>query len=143
MPDDTIDQSPSKGQRDGMGRFIVGPGRKLGSRNKISNAALKTVKDLKDDILAQFRMKIAEGDWRAIALGMAYILPKDRTIEFEGLTPSDVASMLANAEISPEEAKNVAFALAKLAEVGELQEIREKLVALEELMAKNGARRLK
>lgn len=120
--------------------FATGnPGRPVGSKNKISNAAMQSVKSMKDDAIEQLKQKVANGDWQAILFVLDRVLPKGRTVELDGVTPNDIASMLTNGEITTAEAKDIAVALAKLAEVGRIDAIDQRIEQLEKLLSNGKA----
>ncbi|KGE84303.1 hypothetical protein LW14_03735 [Rhizobium sp. H41] len=68
------------------------------------------------------------------------LLPTNRAIEFEDATPEDVKEALKAGDISAAEAKDIATALAKLAEIGELSEMKERLAALEKALQDGNSR---
>lgn len=58
---------PINNGRDAAGKFITGnPGRVPGSKNRVSNEALRAVRDMKDEAIAQLREKLIAGDWNAL-----------------------------------------------------------------------------
>lgn len=122
-------------QRGRQGFLPGNPGRLPGSKNRISNAALSAVKSMSDDAIVVLRQKLAEGDWQAVLFVLDRVLPKGRSVELEGVSPSSIASQLVNGEITTSEAKDIAITLSKLAEVGEIAEIRTKIEALEKILS--------
>lgn len=125
---------PINNGRDASGRFTTGAGnvgRPVGSRNKISNEALASVKSMKDEAIEQLREKLIAGEFAAILFVLERVLPKGRTIELSDATPEAISNALVSGELTTVEAKDVATALAKLSEISELQQLRERLEALE------------
>ncbi|MER9312041.1 hypothetical protein NKI51_22420 [Mesorhizobium australicum] len=117
------------------GRFAPGnPGRVPGSKNKISNEAIAAIKDMKDEAITQLRERLIAGDWDAVTFVLERILPKGRAVELTDTSPSSIATALADGSISPDEARSIATALARLNEIGELADIRAKLEQLEKLL---------
>lgn len=122
--------------RDDRGRFAPGsPGRLPGTRNRVSAQALRDVKSMADIAVAELRRRLAEHDWQAVLFVLDRALPKGRSVELDGVTPSDIASHLINGDITTAEAKDIAIALSKLAEIGEIAEIRAKIEALERMLS--------
>ena len=118
------------------GQFAPGSGgRPRGTRNKVSNAALQSVKAMSDEAIQQLKAKLASGDWQAICFVLERILPRGRIIELDGVSPQDVLSQMIEGEISCVEAKDIATALRNLTEISELKEIAERLKLLEAILA--------
>jgi len=122
--------------RDATGRFAAGnPGRIPGSKNRISNEALRAVKNMKDEAIQQLRSKLESGDWDAIVFVLSRVLPKDRTVSISDISPNAIATALVEGEISPDEARNIATAISRLKEIDQLDELRARLDELENIVA--------
>ncbi|WP_353641398.1 hypothetical protein [Mesorhizobium sp. WSM2239] len=123
------------------GRWASGnPGRKPGSKNKISNEVLQSIRDMRGDAIQKLWELIMAGDFKAITYVLDKILPRDRTVQMDDASPSTVAEMLISGEASPDEVRSIATALARLNEIGELADIRNKLDQLEKLLSDDVAR---
>lgn len=123
------------------GRFAPGnPGRKPGSKNKVSNEALTAIKSMKDVAIEQLRSKLERGDWDAITFILERILPKGRSVELDDTSPATIATALAEGHLTPDETRSIATALKSLQDVTELAEIRAKLDELEKLLSDGVAR---
>ena len=123
------------------GRFAPGnPGRKPGSKNKISNEALTAIKSMKDVAIEKLRSKLERGDWDAITFILERILPKGRSVELDDTSPATIATALAEGHLTPDETRSIAAALKSLQDVTELAEIRAKLDELEKLLSNGAAR---
>lgn len=119
--------------RNNDGRFAKGsPGRIKGAKGKKSREALEAVKSFGPDALQKLWEAVHAGERWAIEFVLDKILPTSRTVEFDDVTPDDVTEALRNGDISASEAKDIATALAKLAEIGELAELKSRLSALED-----------
>lgn len=138
--DDAATSSVVQFQRDGHGKFLPGSGGRVkGSRNRVSNEALQAVKGMKDDAIQQLRSKLDKGDWDAIVFVLSRVLPKNRSIELEATDATTIATALANGELTPEEAADIAATIAKLNEIGELEQLRSRIADLEKMVAGDGA----
>lgn len=132
----SADIVPINNGRDATGRFAAGnPGRTPGSKNRISNEALRAVKDMKDEAIIQLRAKLESGDWDAIIFVLSRILPKDRTVELSDVSPSSIATALADGTLTPDEARNIATAISRLKDIDQLDEMRARLDELENIVA--------
>ncbi len=121
------------------GRFAPNnPGRPQGSKNRISNEALTAVRGMKDDAIEQLRTKLEKGDWEAVVFVLNRILPKDRPVELDDMSPTTIATALANGDLTPEEGRAIAATVARLNEIGELEQLRERIQQLEQMIAGNG-----
>lgn len=117
------------------GRYQKGaPGRPKGSRNRMSRQALDQVKSFAPEALAALHCAVQKGERWAVEFVLEKVLPSQRTIELDDATPAGLTAALADGDISANEAKDVATALHKLAEIGELQELNARLVELEQAM---------
>jgi hypothetical protein len=122
------------------GRFAPGSGgRPLGSKNRISNEALTAVRGMKDAAIEQLRSKLANGDWEAVVFVLNRILPKDRPVELDDMSPTTIATALANGDLTPEEGRAIAATVARLKEIGELEQLRDRIQQLEQMIAGNGS----
>lgn len=121
------------------GKFAPGSGgRPKGAKAKVSRELLAQVKALGPDAIAKLQEALGKGERWAVEIVLAHVLPKDgRTIEFEDATPDDVREALRNGDITASEAKDVAAALARLADVDAIEELRSRLDELERML--NGA----
>lgn len=122
------------GGRDANGRFTSGAGnigRVPGSRNRVSNEALKAVRDMKDDAIAILREKLIARDWNAVLFVLERTLPKGRMIELDAATPAAITDALITGQLTSEEAKHLATVLEKIASIAAVDELRERIAALE------------
>lgn len=129
--------------RDPHGRFASSPGnrgRPLGAVAKASRNLLAQVKALGPQAIEKLSAAVEAGERWAIEVTLSHCLPRNRAIEFEGTTPEDVAEALRAGDISAAEAKDISTALVKLGELGELAEMRERIAALERMIAANDPR---
>lgn len=117
------------------GKFGPGnPGRPKGSKNRISNTAMRAVKSMSDDAIQQLQNKLEKGDWQAITFVLERILPRGRTVELDGIEPTDIMREMLEGSITTVEAKEIAVALKNLNEIGELSEIKKKIDFLEDIL---------
>jgi len=141
MPTDSVEVRRSTADRGPKGRWAEGnPGRKPGSKNKISNDALAAVRSMKDDAIEQLRLRLQRGEWDAITFILERILPKGRSVELDDTSPATIATALAEGHLTPDETRSIAAALKSLQDVTELAEIRAKLDELEKLLSNGAAR---
>ncbi|TJV67891.1 MAG: hypothetical protein E5X76_32020 [Mesorhizobium sp.] len=122
------------------GRFAPGnPGRKPGSKNRVSTEAIAAIKDMKDEAIEQLRTKLRRGDWDALSFVLERIVGKGRVVELDGdMSPDTIAAAFSEGLLTPVEAKDIATALARLSEVGEIAELRAKLDELEKRLGGDG-----
>ncbi|WP_198354289.1 hypothetical protein [Sphingomonas sp. MA1305] len=131
------DPRTSTDSRDALGRFGPGnPGRRVGSKNKLSRDTLHAVQNLAGEAVHALRLRIAAGDMTAIAYALDRILPRGRPVELDSADPLAVADSLASGEITSGEAKDIATALAKLRDVAEIDDLRARLDELEQAVRK-------
>jgi hypothetical protein len=129
------DNDKSKGIRDDSnGRWLRGPGRKFGSRNKQSAELMKTVRAMGPRAVEKLATALdADQQW-AILLILKYCLPSSRTIEMEGADPEDIRHGVIAGDLSPDEAKSIATAMEKLKGIQDLDDLRARLSELEKLL---------
>lgn len=119
--------------QDATGKFAKGnPGRIPGSKNRISNEALQSVRDMKDDAILQLREKLIAGDWNALQFILERILPRGRLVELDSATPAAIMDGIATGTLTTEEAKNLATVLEKVAAIEEVTELRSRIERLEQ-----------
>ncbi len=119
---------------DQKGRFATGnPGRKPGSKNKISNEALQAVRDMKDEAIAQLKARLESGDWSALQFILERVLPKGRVLEIDATSPAAIIEALSSGTVTTDEAANLAKVLQHLATIEETTELRSRIEKLERL----------
>ena len=128
-------------ERTPSGQFVKGSGgRPQGAKAKASRQALETVKSFGPEALAALRESVLAKEQWAVLFVIGKILPATgRLVEFEDMTPQDVSAALKAGDISPAEAKDVSAALAKLADIAEIEQLRERLDILESLLKDLGS----
>ncbi|TPM21640.1 hypothetical protein [Mesorhizobium sp. B2-3-5] len=140
MTADAVESRRSTVDRVPGGQFALGnPGRKPGSKNKISNEVLQSLCDMRADAVQKLRELIMAGDFKAISYVLDKILPRDRSVELDDTSPAAIATALAEGHLTPDEARSVAATLNSLQGMTELADIRAKLDELEKLL--NGVAR--
>jgi hypothetical protein len=124
-------------QRSPDGKFLPGGtnGRPKGARAKASRDLLKQVRAYGPHAAAKLWQALEANERWAVELVLKYCLPPSRTVEFEDMEPDDLREAIRAGDISSAEAKDIATAIAKLAEVGELATIKERLAELEAALA--------
>ncbi|MEI9422022.1 hypothetical protein O7A70_12665 [Mesorhizobium sp. Cs1299R1N1] len=124
------------------GKFLpgTGGGRAKGSRNIVSAAAIAAIKSMSDTAIHQLREKLNKGDWDAIVFVLNRILPKGRAIELDAIDATTIASSLASGEVTPEEGAAITATIAKLNEIGELEQLRSRIAELERIAADETSR---
>ena len=138
MTDATSTQHIPDDARDASGRFLKGkaPGRRPGSRNRVSQVALNDVKAIGPIAIARLKEKVNEGSLRAIEIVLSHILPKGgRCIDLSGsANPNDLIEAFCNAEISPDEFARASQAWKSAAEAADMGEIKTQLAELETIV---------
>lgn len=130
-------QGNSTDGRDHKGRFTAGNGgRPVGAKGKLTRERLADVKALWPEALQSLREAIHRGEWKATLHVLNACLPAGRTIDLEGAdSPQDIAAALAAGDLSPAEAKDITAALANIASITELADLRERLEEIEAIIA--------
>jgi hypothetical protein len=129
------DYDKSKGLRDDSnGRWLRGPGRKLGSKNKQSAELMKTVRAMGPRAVEKLAAALDGDEQWAIQLILKYCLPASRTIEMEGAEPEDIKQAFISGDLSADETKSIATAMEKLKNVQDLDDLRTRLSELEKLL---------
>lgn len=118
------------------GKFLKGfGGRKPGSRNKKSRAALDAVQALSSEAIGQLQEKVRAGDWAAVRFVLEMTLPKGgRTVELESNDPNAIIDAAAMGEISPEEAARLSQSFKTAADASDVKELKRQVEELEGLI---------
>ncbi|WP_136615005.1 hypothetical protein [Bradyrhizobium sacchari] len=124
----------SNGARDGKGRWLRGPGRPLGSKNRISSELAKQIRALGPRAVEALASAIDEKQSWAVQLVIKLVVP-GRLIEMHGSEPADIRDAFESGEISADEMKQISSGLEKLASIESIQELRDRLTELEALIA--------
>ncbi len=120
--------------RDNLGRFQKGgaPGRPFGAKGKRSREALEQIKSFGPAAIQKLWDAVNAGERWAVEFVLARILPTNsRTIEFEGLEIDDIREAFKQGDISTSELKDIVSSLEKIANVEEMDQLRERLEKLE------------
>jgi hypothetical protein len=123
--------------KDQRGRFASGPnniGRPLGAKGKANREMLQNLKALGPKAFEKLCEALDRGERWGVEYILNRVLPLSRTIELEGTTVDDVKAALKNGDISTGEAKEMSATLAKLNEISDLDDLRERLSELEKLL---------
>ncbi|MCP1997877.1 hypothetical protein [Nitrobacter winogradskyi] len=124
----------SNGARDDKGRWLRGPGRPIGSKNKISSELAKQIRALGPRAIAELAIAIDEKQAWAIQLVIKMVVPA-RLIELHGSEPADIRDAFENAEIGADELRTISAGLEKLASIETVEELRARLTELEAMIA--------
>lgn len=133
---DTQQHIPPEG-RDETGRIKPGfGGRKRGSKNKASTAAINAINAMSSMTIAKLREQVVDGNMRAIELVMSYVLPKGgRVIDLDGTAdPNEIIAAMTNGEISPDEMARIAQGWRSAAEAADMGEIKKQIAELETIV---------
>lgn len=126
-------------QRDGTGRFLKGSGgRPVGAKAKVSRDLLTQVKALGPQAVDKLKEALAQGERWSVELILQHCLPRERSIELEGMTVDDISAALMTGDVSVAEAKDLMSTAKSMREFEDLDQIRAKLNELEALIADNG-----
>lgn len=124
----------SNGSRDDKGRWLRGPGRPIGSRNKISSELAKQIRSLGSRAVEALAIAIDKQESWAIQLVIKMVVP-GRLIEMYGSEPIDIRNAFETGQISADEMKAIATGLEKLKSVESIDELRQRLDELEAILA--------
>ncbi|RWD31159.1 hypothetical protein [Mesorhizobium sp.] len=122
--------------RDSKGRFAVGKakGRPVGAVARVSRDLLKQVKALGPRAIDKLTEALdANQEW-AIKLILQHCLPKGRAVEFEDMTVDDLLAAAKSSDISLEEFRTAVDAMAKVHDIQELDQLRERIDQLEAML---------
>lgn len=122
--------------RDNLGRFQKGgaPGRPKGAVGKRSRAALEQIKSFGPQAIQKLWDAVNAGERWAIELVISKIVPTNsRALEWEGVEIDDVREAFKQGDLSIGELTQIVGALEKLAGIGEMAELRERLEKLESI----------
>jgi len=129
------DYDNSKGLRDGSnGRWLRGPGRKFGSKNKQAAELMKVVRAMGPRAVEKLATALDNNERWSVELILKYCLPPSRTIEMEGAEPEDIKQAFIGGDLSADETKSIATAMEKLKNVQDLDDLRERLSELETML---------
>ncbi|MDH2403192.1 hypothetical protein QCM77_25060 [Bradyrhizobium sp. SSUT18] len=129
-----IDGHISNGARDGKGRWLRGPGRPLGSKNRISSELAKQIRALGPRAVEALASAIDEKQSWAIQLVIKLVVP-GRLIEMHGSEPADIRDAFETGEISADEMKQISSGLERLASIESIDDLRARLTELETMLA--------
>jgi hypothetical protein len=134
----------SQGTRDPSGRYIHGPGRQPGSRNKRTRAAELLPPDALPNLYAQLYARAQAGDVQALRLLLDRLDPlrKGAPVELPGLpaitnaasamaASAEVLHLVAEGEVTPDEAAAVGKLIEAHVKAIEVHELDARLTALE------------
>ena len=127
-------------ERDSLGRFAKGnSGRPFGAKNKASRAVLDKVKAMEQGAIEKLWDAVNSGQQWAVTFVLSKILPAGagRAIDFEEFTAKDLKEALTCGDISPDEGKTLVSILKNLHEIESLDEIKERLEELENMVKGN------
>ncbi len=125
----------NKTGRDALGRFAKGnPGRPVGAKNHAPRAVLNQIHAMDNMALQMLWQAVNAREKWAIEYVLGRILPANRTVEFEELSPEDIIMALTAGDISPDEGKSLAGTMKNLRELENLDEIVNRLESLEQLL---------
>lgn len=124
----------SNGSRDDKGRWLRGPGRPIGSRNRISSELAKQIRSLGPRAVEALAIAIDKQESWAIQLVIKMVVP-GRLIEMYGSEPIDIRAAFETGEIGADEMKAIATGLEKLKSVESIDELRQRLDELESILA--------
>jgi hypothetical protein len=128
-----INADISNGARDDKGRWLRGPGRPLGSKNKQSSELARTVRALGPRAVAHLATAIDKQEIWATTLVIKFCLP-GRMVELHAAEPEDVKHAFLNGEISADEMKQISTGLEKLKSIESIEELRARLTELEAML---------
>lgn len=127
--------------RNGDGTFASGPGnpgKPKGATHRASQAEIKRLRDRGPALWALVDQKLAEGDVKVLLFLLARLLPDSRTIDIGTSDPSAMAEAVTDGSLSPVEANRLAQSVRSLKEVEAVEELRQRLDAIEALLEAKG-----
>lgn len=122
--------------REPNGYFAKGnPGRPKGAKGKASKAILEQVKSMGGDAIQALWESVQARERWAVEYVLGKILPANRLIEFEDLTPDDIKAAIIDGDISPDEARTLSTTIARIDDIATINILRERLDELEKMIA--------
>lgn len=122
-----------KAIRNPDGTFARGPGRKRGSRNKVSREAIEKIKSLAPEAFEKLQENLAKGDMRAVEYILNRVLPAGRILEIDA-SSEGIRDHLEHGDFSESEARAVATVVEKLQKVEKVEELERRLNELTALL---------
>jgi len=109
-----------------------GPGRPKGARGKAAKATLDRIKSFGPDALQALYEAIQAKERWAVEYCLNKLVPHNsRTIEFEGMDVDDIREAFKSGDISVSELKDIVSALEKIANVEEVDTLKQRIEHLE------------
>lgn len=130
---DSTDDHMSMAIRNPDGTFARGPGRKRGSRNRVSREAIEKIKELAPQAFEKLQENLGKGDMRAVEYVLDRVLPAGRILEIDA-TVGGIRNHLENGDFSESEARAVATVVEKLQKVEKVEELERRLNELTALL---------
>lgn len=140
LPNLAVIHGKSTGAKDERGRFVSGPantGRPVGARNRQSAELMKIVRAMGNRAAANLSDALDAKEQWATTLVLRYCLPSSRTQEMHGADPEDIKEAFVAGDISADEMKAIATAIEKLKSVADIDDLRNRLGELEQLLNAN------
>ncbi|WP_374327477.1 hypothetical protein [Paracoccus pantotrophus] len=142
MSDDATNDANSKGQwsceRGPKGQFITTSGRPLGSKGRTKRSITTALHNRTETALAALDALIAAGSEKAVLFVLERNLPKGgRALEMHGTSPEDIEAAIMDGSISPDEARTLAQTLASLKSLRDMDDLAQRLQALEKLIGED------
>lgn len=133
-----IENHTSMAVRNPDGTWARGPGRKLGSKNKVSREAIAKIKDMSDQAFLQLQINLAKGDMRAVEYVLNRLLPAGRILEVDP-TPEGIRDHLEHGDFSESEIKAVASVAERLQKIEKIEELERRVDELTTLLREGSA----
>lgn len=130
---ESIDNHTSMAVRNPDGTWKRGPGRKIGSKNRISREAVEKLKEMGPQAFVQLQANLDKGDMRAVEYILNRLLPAGRILEIDA-TPEGIREHLEHGDFSESEARAVASVVEKLNRLEKLEELERRVDELQSLL---------
>lgn len=121
--------------RNAAGHFTAGnPGRKPGTRVKLSKSALSRIEGSWDEFIDKLLESAIAGDVQAAKLIVGMVLPKGLPLKMDDVSPEGLTSEIKQGNLTPLEARQMASTIGKLTDLKDLERIKERMEYLERIV---------
>lgn len=127
------DDHMSMAIRNPDGTFARGPGRKRGSRNRVSREAIEKIKELVPQVFEKLQENLGKGDMRAVEYVLDRILPAGRILKVD-TTADGIRDHLERGDFSESEARAMATVIERLRHNEDMDVLTERLERMERLL---------
>ena len=121
--------------KDQRGRFAVGnAGKPRGAVSHVTRELSAKIRELGPTAIEKLIVAVNNSEKWALEFVLNRLIPAGRIIQLHNAEPEDISEALKSGDISSSEAAELSTTLAKLNEIGELNDYRSSLAEIEKLL---------